>query len=157
MGVLEQLRNNYAAAEFAMQFLAAAMQKAGIEVAESPAAAAAPNAQGALTTPPDSSMTGASWDFNRTTTREIGGEATMPLDEDVDTDMKLGCIGGEEEAVFEEQFGALVDFEEGGGEGGADMAGGMHGESGGFMIGIAGGMEMEFRGGWGRVAVEWLR
>ncbi|KFY08468.1 hypothetical protein V492_06204 [Pseudogymnoascus sp. VKM F-4246] len=163
MGVLELLRDNYAAADFATQFLGAAMRKAGIDANESPANGAAPGARAGLTPPPDSS-TGAAgagapppppaafWDANNGTPNGMGvGEVTTPPDDDADAEMKLGnCVGGGEEGVFEEQFGALVDFGEGGpGAEGADMAGGMHGESGGFMMG-----GMEFGGSWGGVMVE---
>lgn len=148
MNVLELLRNNYAAADFATQFLAAAMHKMGIEVAESPAAAAAPNGRGDPTPSPDLSMTDTSWDFKDSTASIIGGEATTAPDENIDAYMKFGCIGSGQEAMFDEQFGALAGFEEGGGEGGADMVGG------GYMVEIAGGMEMEFLGGWGSVLVE---
>ena len=165
MGVLELLRDNYAAADFATQFLGAAMRKAGIEIAESPvgagagvSAGAVPNARAGLTPPPDSSTTAASvsafWDINNGTPG-VGEVTTPPDDEDADAKMKLDGLGGGEEGVFEEQFGALVDFGEGaaGGEGAEMVVGGMHGESGGFMMGIGGRME-GFGGGWGGVMVE---
>ncbi|KFZ19019.1 hypothetical protein V502_03874, partial [Pseudogymnoascus sp. VKM F-4520 (FW-2644)] len=95
MGVLELLRDNYAAADFAMQFLGAAMRKAGIEVAESPAAGADAAPDMRLIPPPDSSatVTGAFWDVNGTP-GVVGEVTTPPDDEDGDAGMKLGGLGG---------------------------------------------------------------
>ncbi|ELR02370.1 hypothetical protein VC83_07759 [Pseudogymnoascus destructans] len=160
MAVLELLRDNYAAADFATQFLGAAMRKAGIDSAESPLRGDAPSARAGLTPPPDSGASGAGapppqagfWDGVNGTPNGMGvGEVTTPPDDNADAEVKLGnCVGAGEEGVFEEQFGALVDFGEGGpGADGAEMVGGMHGESGGFMMG-----GMEFGGSWGGVMVE---
>ncbi|KFY27818.1 hypothetical protein V493_03288 [Pseudogymnoascus sp. VKM F-4281 (FW-2241)] len=130
MGVLELLRDNYAAADFATQLLGAAMRKAGIDATEPQNGTAAPNARAGPTPPPDSftraSGAGAPpppagfWEGSKGTPNGMG---------DADAEMKLGnCVGGGEEGVFEEQFGALVDFGEGGsGAEGAEMLGGMQG------------------------------
>ena len=152
MGVLELLRDNYAAADFATQFLGAAMRKAGIEVTDSTDASGAQDVRAGLTPPPDSSVTaeGPFWDVNGAS--GLVGEVTTPPDDaDVDIGMKLDGIG-EEEEVFEEQFGALVDFGEGApGVDAGEMA--MHGESGGFMMGIGSGVD-GFGGGWEGVTVQ---
>ena len=96
------------------------------------ASAAVSNGTAGLTPPPDTSAAGttAFWDVN--VNSGVVGDVTTPPDEGVDGDFKMG-IDGEDE-VFEEQFGALVDFGEGGVEGG-EMVGAMHGESGGVYDG----------------------
>lgn len=155
MRVLELLRDSYAAADFATQFLAAAMRKAGIEVAQSYAAEAAANARESLTPPVDSTATSAFWEVDGTSVSVIGAEVTTPPDVDLDVYMMLGGISGEEDSVSKEQFEALVDCgegEKGEGEWGDAWTEweGYNGDWGrdGVIMEIGGGME--YRGAWGK-------
>ncbi|OBT49978.1 hypothetical protein VE04_09785, partial [Pseudogymnoascus sp. 24MN13] len=87
MAVLELLMDNYAAADFATQFLSAAMRKVGIDFVVSPTDAA-PDVRAGFTPPPDC----------------VGELTTPPDDEDGDAGMKLSGLRDGEEGAFEEQF-----------------------------------------------------